>query len=267
MLKLRHLINEIVNGPKAIIMAGGASVGKSTLLKSLSNSLEGFEVINADKHVEDKASPMYGNLAAASSHIKKVELPNAIKSKRNLVYDTTASNLKTMTPIIQELKDAGYDIMMVMVYAHPIVSFVRNFKRERKLPAAAVLSTWINTYSLIEDYKKIFGPKFILVKMPDVKPEEQAEVENFQKAMDAGQLKEYFQNLIASGKLFSSFIKKDYGNMTPEELEKKRKEREKTRQILNQSIDKIADMFGKIESSVDTTDLSATTSKVRQFID
>ena len=49
--------------------------------------------------------------------------------------------------------------MMVMVYAHPMVSFLRNYKRERKVPAVGILGTWVNVYNLIEDYKRIFKNK------------------------------------------------------------------------------------------------------------
>jgi len=35
MIKLTDLLKEVTTKPKAIIMAGGASVGKSTVLRSL----------------------------------------------------------------------------------------------------------------------------------------------------------------------------------------------------------------------------------------
>jgi len=161
MIKLTDLLKEIQNKPKAIIMAGGASVGKSTVLNTLKPVLKDFVNLNADKYVEDKDSSMYGNLSAASSQIRKVDLPNAISNKQNLIYDTTASNLSTLQPTLDMLKEGGYDIAMVMVYAHPIVSFLRNFKRERKVPAVGVLGTWSNVYNLLNDYKQIFGDNFI----------------------------------------------------------------------------------------------------------
>ncbi len=150
MISLIQLLKEISSSPKAIIMAGGASVGKSTLLKSLENLLQNFKNLNADAYVEDKDSPMYGNLSAASNQIRKVDLPNSIKNQQNIIYDTTASNVSTLMPTLNILKDNGYDIMMIMVYAHPIVSFLRNYKRERKVPAAGVLGTWANVYNLLK---------------------------------------------------------------------------------------------------------------------
>jgi len=120
MIKLTDLLKEMINNPKAIIMAGGASVGKSTVLKSLQPVLKGFVDLNADKYVEDKNSPMYGNLSAASVQIRKTDLPNAVDNQQNLIYDTTASNLSTLQPTLNKLNDMGYETMMIMVYAHPI---------------------------------------------------------------------------------------------------------------------------------------------------
>mgnify|MGYP003326920468 FL=1 len=118
MIKLTNLLLEAMDKPKAIIMAGGAAVGKSTVLNQIQSSLKGFENLNADKYVEDKDSPMFGNLSAASSQIRKKDLPNTIANKKNLIYDTTASNLGTLQPILDELKDNGYDVMMKIGRAH-----------------------------------------------------------------------------------------------------------------------------------------------------
>lgn len=265
MIKLTNLLLEAMDKPKAIIMAGGAAVGKSTVLNQIQSSLKGFENLNADKYVEDKDSPMFGNLSAASSQIRKKDLPNTIANKKNLIYDTTASNLGTLQPILDELKDNGYDVMMIMVYAHPIISFLRNYKRERKVPAVGVIGTWANVYSLIEDYKRIFGDNFVLVSSPAVTPEEFKEIENFQKAYDSGKTKEYFDNLLSTGEFKSTFKKSDVG-LSPEELAKKEKQREATRKTLEKNIEKLASTYGDIQSSLNPTDIKDLPSKINAFI-
>ena len=252
MIKLTDLLKEVQNKPKAIIMAGGASVGKSTILTTIESQLSGFENLNADKYVEDKDSPMFGNLSAASTQIRKRDLPSAIEAKRNLIYDTTASNLSTLQPTLDMLNEGGYDVMMIMVYAHPIVSFLRNYKRERKVPAAGVLGTWANVYNLLDEYKNIFGDNFILVNTP-AGPEEASEIANFEKAYQDGTLKEYFDNLLSSGQFVSSF-RKDDTELSPEEKEKREKSREKTKQMLYQNIDKIANTYGDIQSKLNPID-------------
>jgi hypothetical protein len=261
----KNLLLENNSSPKAIIMAGGASVGKSTVLKSVESILKDFKNLNADNYVEDKDSPFYGNLSAASSQIRKQDLPQSISNKENLIYDTTASNLSTLQPILDDLKSNGYDVMMVMVYAHPIVSFLRNFKRERKVPAVGVLGTWGNVYNLINDYKQIFGDNFILVKTPS-SPEEDKAIQEFEKAYNSGKLKEYFNNLLSTGEFQSTFRKDDTG-LSPEELAKKEKSREKTKQILDTNIDKIANTFDKVQSDLESNvvDIKELPNKLRRF--
>jgi hypothetical protein len=264
MIKLTQLLQEALSKPKAIIMAGGASVGKSTVLKSIDPIVKDFENLNADKYVEDKDSPLYGNLAAAASQIKKQDLPNAIKSQKNLIYDTTASTLSTLQPILDELNSNGYETMMIMVYAHPIVSFLRNFKRERKVPAVGVLSTWANVYNLLDEYKNIFGDKFVLVNSPSG-PEEQKEIANFEKAYQEGKLQEYFDNLLSSGE-FSSTFKKDDSTLSPDELAKKEKARAKTKELLNKSIEKISSTYGDIQSKLNPIDSKELPNIVKNFV-
>jgi hypothetical protein len=265
MIKLTDLLKEIQGSPKAIIMAGGASVGKSTVLNTLKPVLKNFVDLNADKYVEDKDSPMFGNLSAASSQIRKKDLPNTIANKQNLVYDTTASNLSTLQPVLDELNDAGYETAMIMVYAHPIVSFIRNFKRERKVPAVGVLGTWGNVYSLINDYKRIFEDDFILVSTPASTPEEKAEMAKFDAAVKANNLNQYFEELLSSGQFVSTFRKDDAG-LSPEELEKREKQREKTKQQLQVNIDKVSDTFKKIQSDLNPVDIKELPNIVKQFI-
>ena len=265
MIKLTQLLLEITSSPKAIIMAGGASVGKSTILNSIKSSTKDFENLNADKYVEDKDSPMFGNLSAASSQIRKKDLPNAIINKKNLIYDTTASNLGTLQPTLDDLKNNSYDVMMIMVYAHPIVSFLRNYKRERKVPAVGVLGTWANVYNLIEDYKRIFGDNFVLVNSPASTPEEFKEIENFEKAYKSGDLQNYFNELLSTGEFTSTFKKSDVG-LSPEELVKREKQRETTRKILAKNIDKIASTYGDIQSKLSPVDIKELPNIVNSFV-
>ena len=265
MIKLTDLLKEVQNKPKAIIMAGGASVGKSTILKTIDSQLKGFENLNADKYVEDKDSPMFGNLSAASSQIRKQDLPNAIAAKRNLIYDTTASNLSTLQPTLDMLNEGGYDVMMLMVYAHPIVSFLRNYKRERKVPAVGVLGTWANVYNLLEEYKNIFGDNFIITTVPSLTDEEIQYIEEFNQALTQNKLKEYFSDLLSSGQ-FQSTFRKDDSTLSPEELEKREKDRAKTKVTLDKSIDKIADTYENIQANLNPVDIKELPNIVKNFV-
>lgn len=259
MIKLTDLMKEAKTGPKAIIMAGSAGAGKSTFVKQIRSDLKkaGWEELNADKYVEDEASPMYKNLTRASQQIEKVDLPSAIESGKGFIYDTTGANVERAKSIV----NSGYDVMMVMVYTHPIVSFLRNFSRERKVPTIGVLTSWNNVYKNIAEYKSLFGNNFILAQT-GVSPEEEATVKNFEKAYQSGKLKEYFSELLSSGKYSSTFKKDPTKQKTPEEIAKSKEQ-------LNKQIDTLVSQFQTIEKQVaqlKTADLDQAVSKAKAFI-
>ena len=150
-MKLKDLIFEADGKPKAVVMAGGGGAGKSTFLKQVDVTVP---VLNPDKYVEGQDM----HLAAASKMVEK-EVQEMVSQGKSFIWDTTASNPAKVESLLQ----AGYDVMMVMVYTHPMISFLSNFERERKIPKIGVLSTWQGAYSLIETYRKMLGDNFHLV--------------------------------------------------------------------------------------------------------
>jgi|TARA_B110000908_G_scaffold171147_1_gene232891 predicted kinase len=155
MIKLANLIFEASQRPKAVVMAGGAGAGKSYLIDKL--GLISLPMFNPDKYVEDPQHPYHNNLSAASGQVDK-DVQAAAETGKSLVWDTTASNPAK----IQNLIDKGYDVYMVMVYTHPMVAFINNFSRERRVPKTAVFSTWRNVYQLIGRYTDLLGDNFSL---------------------------------------------------------------------------------------------------------
>ena len=259
MIKLLDLLMEARGGKKAIIMAGGAGAGKSTFVRQIRPDLKkaGWTELNADKYVEDKDSPMYNNLAKASIQIDKKDLPDTVQSGKNFLYDTTATNVERISGI----KDSGYDIMMVMVYTNPIVSFLRNFSRERKVPTVGVLSSWNNVYKNIDTYKKMFGNNFYLVETGK-SAEEEKMVGEFEKAFKSKKLKDFFEDLLSSGQFKSTFKKDPTKQKTPEEIAK-------SKAAVEKQIDVLSDQFDTIEKQVEqlkTQDMSSVVSKAKSFI-
>jgi predicted kinase len=178
MIKLANLIFEASQRPKAVVMAGGAGAGKSYLISKL--GLISLPMFNPDKYVEDPQHPYHNNLSAASGQVDK-DVQAAAETGKSLVWDTTASNPAK----IQHLIDKGYDVYMVMVYTHPMVAFINNFSRERRVPKTAVFSTWRNVYKLIEDYTSLLGDNFSLfVNLRQDKFGK--EIEEFNKAAERG---------------------------------------------------------------------------------
>ena len=173
--------------PKAIIMAGGAGAGKSTLLNKL--DLASLPLVNPDKYVEDPDHPAHNNLAQGS-RLADQEAEELSNNKESFVWDTTASNPKKVKAIL----DNGYDVFMVMVYTHPMISYISNSKRGRKVPAAGVFSTWRNVYQLISEYAKMLNGN-IAIHVNDRGGEFAKEVEAFNTAAKNGPqgIKEYLQ--------------------------------------------------------------------------
>ena len=178
MIKLANLIFEASQRPKAVVMAGGAGAGKSYLIDKL--GLISLPMFNPDKYVEDPQHPYHNNLSAASGQVDK-DVQAAAETGKSLVWDTTASNPAK----IQHLIDKGYDVYMVMVYTHPMVAFINNFSRERRVPKTAVFSTWRNVYQLIGRYTDLLGDNFSLfVNLRQDKFGK--EIEEFNKAAERG---------------------------------------------------------------------------------
>lgn len=259
MIKLLDLLLEVDGQKKAIVMAGGAGAGKSYFVRQIRPELNkaGWVELNADKYVEDKEGPMYNNLAKASNQIDKVDLPNTIESGKNFIYDTTATNVQRISGI----KESGYDVMMIMIYTNPIVSFLRNFKRERKVPTVGVLSSWNNIYKNIGTYKKMFGDSFYLVQT-EMSSEESKMVDEFQKAYKSGKLKEFFEDLLSSGQFKSTFRKDPTKQKSPEELAK-------SKELVDKQIDILSSQFDTIEKQVDelgSEDMQSVIGKAKSFI-
>ena len=204
-IKLTDLILERQGRPKVVIMAGSAGAGKSFLLNQL--DLGSLDQVNPDKYVEDPDHPYHNNLGAASRQVEKDVLA-AAKSKVSLVWDTTASGAK-FDENLNKLLKGGYDVYMVMVYTHPMISYISNFKRGRNIPASSVFTTWRNAYQKIGDFdKKLKGNFSIFVN--DRGGEFKKEIEAFNTAAKNGTtgIKDYlkaYNDRTGAGK--SSFFK------------------------------------------------------------
>lgn len=215
-MKLADIILEQNGNPKAVVMAGGAGVGKSYILNQL--SLDSLEQYNADKYVEDPNSPMYNKLGPAAAQNDK-DVNQAIDDKKSFVWDTTASGVRFMKAL-NKLMDNGYDTYMIMVYTHPFISYMQNFTgkdRKRSIPAPAVFSTWRNVYQKISEYNKLLkGNLSIFVN--DYNGKFKKEIEGFDNAAKKGVdgIKEYLEKYNeAKGVGGSTFFQPI--EMTPEE--------------------------------------------------
>ena len=276
MIKLLELLKEVMAPKdKMIIMAGAAGSGKSTLISKIESATPGFEIINPDKYVEDKDSPMYNNLMQSSMQVDDKDVPDALANHKSFIWDTTASNANKLFGGLYKRKEVpgllnqhpDYDVMMIMVYAHPIVSFLRNFKRERRVPRIGVISTWNSVYGNIDTYKSKLGDNFIMYQAPD--DEYQTEINGFNEAVKQGKLYDWLEELTSKDpdQFRSTLGNKPPEPTTPEEQAKKDKAKEKSTEIYKQQVEQLEREFTNINNKIKNSVLSEQdiVSKVKNF--
>lgn len=134
--------------PKLIIMAGAPGAGKTHLLEQLDT--KELTQLNPDKYTEDEDHPAYKNLSAAVALTNK-EAEKLIEDRKSFVWDTTAAN----TDKVKGIKKSGYHLYMIMVYTHPMISYIQNFGRERQLSSDVVINEWVRVYQNIGTYRKL----------------------------------------------------------------------------------------------------------------
>ena len=276
MIKLLELLKEVMAPKdKMIIMAGAAGSGKSTLISKIKSATPGFEIINPDKYVEDKDSPMYNNLMQSSMQVDDKDVPDALANHKSFIWDTTASNANKLFGGLYKRKEVpgllnqhpDYDVMMIMVYAHTFVSFLRNFKRERRVPRIGVISTWNSVYGNIDTYKSKLGDNFIMYQAPD--DEYQTEINGFNEAVKQGKLYDWLEELTSKDpdQFRSTLGNKPPEPTTPEEQAKKDKAKEKSTEIYKQQVEQLEREFTNINDKIKNSVLSEQdiVSKVKNF--
>lgn len=274
---IEALLSEAPESAKAIIMAGAAGAGKTYLAKSaVIPNAPGFKYMNPDTYIEREEEPM--NLTQASAQVDNKDVPAAVDSAENFIWDTTASSAAKMVgglfrkkQVPGLLNNETYDFMMIMVYADPMVSFLRNFQRERRVPKVAVLSTWNKVYGNIGAYSSKLGKNFMMYQAPVQDAEIKKEVEAFEAAQKAGKLEDYFTDLLEKGgDKFSSSFKSEVPDedLSPEELEKRQKSRAKTQELFQAQIKELAKQFGAVKGEVNKYLKSEEeiASRVKQFV-
>ena len=185
MISLMELLKEVQGKPKAIILAGAPGAGKGYVLKGL--DLGGLEIFNldntyiellkqanvsldlktADAEARSKAAKA---MAAATTKLKKEQIPTAILNKESFILDGTAASYKQTSELKSELEDAGYDVFMLYVYTDLERSLKQNQDRfeksggkDRSLAPAIVLRTWIDVTKNYFPYKELFKDNFVSV--------------------------------------------------------------------------------------------------------
>jgi len=185
MIGLIPLLTELRSTPKAIILAGAPGSGKGSIIDEL--DLSNFKTLNLDDTIaalskqedftlDQKAtdaenrSKFMKAMAAATKKLKDEDIPNSIANKESFVLDGTAASYNQTKKLYDQLKDNGYNVMMLYVYTDLETSLDRNEKRfeksggeDRSLMPSAVYRTWLQVYKNFDEYKKMFGDNFVSV--------------------------------------------------------------------------------------------------------
>ena len=185
MISLMQLLKEVQGKPVAILLAGAPGAGKGSVLRDL--DLSGLKTLNLDDTIaalsktdgftlnqkaadaEDRSKFMKA-MAAATKKLKGEQIPQAIANGESFILDGTSASKNQTIKLTNELKEAGYEVMMLYVYTDLETSLKRNQERfeksdgeDRSLLPGAVLSTWKGVIQNFNDYQDLFGSNFISV--------------------------------------------------------------------------------------------------------
>ena len=185
MISLMQLLKEVQGKPVAILLAGAPGAGKGSVLRDL--DLSGLKTLNLDDTIaalsktdgftlnqkaadaEDRSKFMKA-MAAATKKLKGEQIPQAIANGESFILDGTSASKNQTIKLTNELKEAGYEVMMLYVYTDLETSLKRNQERfeksdgeDRSLLPGAVLSTWKGVTQNFNDYQDLFGSNFISI--------------------------------------------------------------------------------------------------------
>ena len=185
MISLMQLLKEVQGRPVAILLAGAPGAGKGSVLRDL--DLSGLKTLNLDDTIaalsktdgftlnqkaadaEDRSKFMKA-MAQATKKLKGEQIPQTIANKESFILDGTSASKNQTIKLVNELKEAGYEIMMLYVYTDLETSLNRNQERfeksggeDRSLLPGSVLSAWKGVTQNFEDYQNLFGDNFVSV--------------------------------------------------------------------------------------------------------
>ena len=185
MISLMQLLKEVQGKPVAILLAGAPGAGKGSVLRDL--DLSGLKTLNLDDTIaalaktdgftlnqkaadaEDRSKFMKA-MAAATKKLKGEQIPHAIANGESFILDGTSASKNQTIKLVNELKEAGYEVMMLYVYTDLETSLKRNQERfeksggeDRSLLPGSVLSAWKGVTQNFEDYQDLFGDNFVSV--------------------------------------------------------------------------------------------------------
>lgn len=265
---------------KVVFLAGGAGSGKGNVIKKLGLSDSGFKIVNSDISLEwlkknsglpadmrdltPEQRSTLGKLGAESRKIARRKMMKYQGNANGVVVDGTGGSVKSMTNLVNEFKDKGYDVSMLFVDTSLDVALDRNRKRkERSLLDVIVKRNHESVQKNKPEFKTMFGNRFMEVNtdnltqkdpMPDNLVSEMNDfVNSYEKVrLDAEEFATQGESILQRGGEFDFTEFNDVVDGTPGPLLDKAKQR--------------IDKFGNKDVFVLTARPQASAGPIQQFL-
>ena len=173
-------VEEGVNDPhifKAVFLAGGPGSGKSFVANKMLKG-SGLKTVNSDDIYEylmkkkdmDMADPsVIASPAGQETRNKAKDLTNKrqgdittgkggyLEGRLGLIIDGTGKDVAKVAKASEQLKNLGYDTMMLFVNTSEDVAQERNKQRARSIPAEMVTNMWRQVQQNLMKFQQLFG--------------------------------------------------------------------------------------------------------------
>ena len=173
-------VEEGVNDPhifKAVFLAGGPGSGKSFVANKMLKG-SGLKTVNSDDIYEylmkkkdmDMADPsVIASPAGQETRNKAKDLTNKrqgdittgkggyLEGRLGLIIDGTGKDVAKVAKASEQLKNLGYDTMMLFVNTSEDVAQKRNTQRARSIPADMVTNMWKQVQQNLMKFQQLFG--------------------------------------------------------------------------------------------------------------
>jgi predicted kinase len=178
MIKLGSILYEVAKNKKAILFAGPAGAGKTSVIDYYIPPTFQEYILSSEKYSGKDIKEVQANL--------KADYQEALMRGRPIIMDVTGGKKSETTRKKNQLENAGYDVMMVMVYASPMATLERNKFRDKSLEPGVLLKSWKDVVNNIDAYRQSFGDSnFTIVNNNDQ--------ETASNRFSADSIEEYFK--------------------------------------------------------------------------
>jgi dephospho-CoA kinase len=165
-------VDEGVNDPhifKAVFLAGGPGSGKSFVANKMLQGT-GLRTVNSDdiyEYMMDKAGKeltpddIYSDegqeIRNRAKQITKNKQQLHIAGRLGLIIDGTGKDVAKVQKASEQLKELGYETMMLFVNTSEDVAQERNENRPRSLPRDQVTKMWQAVQQNLMKFQQLFG--------------------------------------------------------------------------------------------------------------